>query len=530
MSASPTRPPAPTGTRPCQVWSQASPSPTRSLAHARSGRGREIDPAPACVVGLARAAEDVEHERARRGDGGLVGDARLGERGHARPAREELARAAVGQHDHGREAAAGAAHGGDAPEADALEGPGELPRSEEVRCGPVDEASAEPLRDLERADEGIAGAGEPELPRRGPDLPHRRELEPHAPVDHAIAVRRVRDPEAPLRQALEEVRARRRGRRPAAPARRDPATRGAGPEDAHAARQIRASVTAVRPDIGRATVAPGRPGRSTGLTPSRAGRMYHAVSQPSNEKVDPPEPPVEEGAPESAPATPGSDRKERVLHTRVPALLERELKRFAENLRVPVSNLVRAILEDAIVAADAAGESVEGRLKRAAAQIEHERERLKKRVTPDPFAGVFAFQPVTLAQPSACAKCHGLRSRPRRAAAHLGLSETPGRARPPTGSSRLPTPACRGPDPRPPSRRPRGCKAGPGRAVRREPPTVGPPSRRPCARANLRRSVFCTSSSRRNLRRRSTGTTRRSVAASLVTRVRGARGLRARSG
>jgi hypothetical protein len=37
-------------------------------------------------------------------------------------------------------------------------------------------------------------------------------------------------------------------------------------------------------------------------------------------------------------------RKERVLHTRVPAVLERELKRFADNLRIPVSNLVRTIL------------------------------------------------------------------------------------------------------------------------------------------------------------------------------------------
>ncbi len=127
----------------------------------------------------------------------------------------------------------------------------------------------------------------------------------------------------------------------------------------------------------------------------------------------------------SAPA-PGSDKKERVLHTRVPALLERELKRFAENLRVPVSNLVRAILEDAIIAADAAGESVEGRLKRAAAQIEHERERLKKRVAPDPFSAVFAFQPITLAQPSACAKCG--RDLARGEHAHLGMTETPPRS------------------------------------------------------------------------------------------------------
>lgn len=115
------------------------------------------------------------------------------------------------------------------------------------------------------------------------------------------------------------------------------------------------------------------------------------------------EPPAELPAEEAV--AEGSEKKERVLHTRVPAVLERELKRFASNLRVPVSNLVRAILEDAIEAADLAGESVEGRLKNAAQQLGVERERLKKRVLPDPLADVFAFQAITLAQPSACAKC-----------------------------------------------------------------------------------------------------------------------------
>ncbi|MBW2159042.1 MAG: hypothetical protein JRH14_03620 [Deltaproteobacteria bacterium] len=41
-------------------------------------------------------------------------------------------------------------------------------------------------------------------------------------------------------------------------------------------------------------------------------------------------------------------RKERVLHTRVPAILEQELKRVANAWRVPVSNVVRALLEDAL--------------------------------------------------------------------------------------------------------------------------------------------------------------------------------------
>lgn len=144
----------------------------------------------------------------------------------------------------------------------------------------------------------------------------------------------------------------------------------------------------------------------------------------SSTDTKPEEPPVAEEPPPAVPPVAGvSGRKERVLHTRVPAVLERELKRFAENLRIPVSNLVRAILEDAVHAADAATENVEGRLKRAAQKLEHEREKLKKRVLPDQFAKVYAFQPVTLAQPATCAKCG--RALPRGDRAHLGLEEPP---------------------------------------------------------------------------------------------------------
>ncbi len=107
-----------------------------------------------------------------------------------------------------------------------------------------------------------------------------------------------------------------------------------------------------------------------------------------------------------APSRPGSEvRKERVLHTRVPAVLERELKRFAGNLRVPVSNLVRAILEDAVNAADRATLNVENQLLSAVKQLELERERIKKRVLSDPLAHAVAFQPVTLSKPASCARC-----------------------------------------------------------------------------------------------------------------------------
>jgi hypothetical protein len=114
-------------------------------------------------------------------------------------------------------------------------------------------------------------------------------------------------------------------------------------------------------------------------------------------------------------------RKERVLHTRVPAVLERELKRFADNLRIPVSNLVRTILEDALSVADAATENVEERLRRAAEHLEKEREKLKKRMEHDPLSGIVAFQDVTLAVPAACVKC--ARTMPSGSRAHLGIGD-----------------------------------------------------------------------------------------------------------
>jgi len=71
-------------------------------------------------------------------------------------------------------------------------------------------------------------------------------------------------------------------------------------------------------------------------------------------------------------------RKERVIHTRVPAPLEEELKRFAEELRIPVSNLIRTILEDALAAADQAGQRVERGLRDSAARLAHGRNHLRR--------------------------------------------------------------------------------------------------------------------------------------------------------
>jgi hypothetical protein len=114
-----------------------------------------------------------------------------------------------------------------------------------------------------------------------------------------------------------------------------------------------------------------------------------------------------DSAPDSSPLSsrPEPEKKERVLHTRIPAVLEAELKATAAALRVPVSNLVRTILEDAVRIADRASEKVEDRLARAAAAVHDERDRLRARVSTDPLRDVVAYQKVTMAVDGRCARC-----------------------------------------------------------------------------------------------------------------------------
>jgi hypothetical protein len=107
--------------------------------------------------------------------------------------------------------------------------------------------------------------------------------------------------------------------------------------------------------------------------------------------------------------------KERVLHTRVPVLLEEELKRLAESFRVPISNLVRTILQDAVAAAGAMGRVAEGELRGAAQRVARERTRIEEIFgggSPEaqgaagpPLAGVIGFQPLILAKRTLCAVC-----------------------------------------------------------------------------------------------------------------------------
>lgn len=109
-------------------------------------------------------------------------------------------------------------------------------------------------------------------------------------------------------------------------------------------------------------------------------------------------------------------RKERVLHTRVPAVLEQELKRVANAWRVPVSNVVRALLEDALDTLDVVGAKAEDELRGVAEKLATERHRIRQKsegqrgdmppaAAPsidDPLAGAVGATPITLVHDSVC--------------------------------------------------------------------------------------------------------------------------------
>lgn len=126
-------------------------------------------------------------------------------------------------------------------------------------------------------------------------------------------------------------------------------------------------------------------------------------------------------------------KKERVLHTRVPAVLDAELKRLAGALRVPVSNVVRAILEDAVETVDAVGKAAEDELRTVADRLRRSRSRGSKGsakstaadtasspATP-PLAGVVGFQPMLVARAAPCGLCG--RSLERATPAFLAIRE-----------------------------------------------------------------------------------------------------------
>ena len=107
------------------------------------------------------------------------------------------------------------------------------------------------------------------------------------------------------------------------------------------------------------------------------------------------------------------EKKERVLHTRVPESLEAELRERAESLGISVSNLVRNVLGHAFglvgdVAADAHAIARAARGERAGAKPEP--------APADAIADVLAWQPIVLGKNAVCARCNTLLPRGKDAA------------------------------------------------------------------------------------------------------------------
>ena len=116
---------------------------------------------------------------------------------------------------------------------------------------------------------------------------------------------------------------------------------------------------------------------------------------------------------------PRRERKERVLHTRISQQLAQDIGRMAEDLRVPVSNLVRNVLEEVFsvveTVTDNVGELIE--------DVMDEAGRARRRGAPAPreeAADVRGWQELILARAGSCSDCAAPLARGQRA--YLGVA------------------------------------------------------------------------------------------------------------
>jgi hypothetical protein len=122
-------------------------------------------------------------------------------------------------------------------------------------------------------------------------------------------------------------------------------------------------------------------------------------------------PPVDDDEPE---------RKERVIHTRVPESLEAELRERAERLGISVSNLVRNVLGHAFgLVGDVVADSQA--IARAARAARGAREVRDDKPAEASFDDVLGWQQVALAKNAVCARCNAILARG--SDAGLGITE-----------------------------------------------------------------------------------------------------------
>lgn len=112
------------------------------------------------------------------------------------------------------------------------------------------------------------------------------------------------------------------------------------------------------------------------------------------------------------------EKKERVIHTRVPESLETQLREKAQDLGISVSNLVRNVLGhafglvgDVVADSHAIARAARGDKKRAPPP---------QPAAPASIDDVLGWQPIVLGKNAVCAKCNAILPRGRDAAIGVG--------------------------------------------------------------------------------------------------------------
>lgn len=134
------------------------------------------------------------------------------------------------------------------------------------------------------------------------------------------------------------------------------------------------------------------------------------------EREDPPDDPA---------AIDLQERKERVLHTRVPDSLDRHIKRRARNLGMSVSTVVRNVLLTTFgLVEDIVSDSTDIALAATGHETGLGRHRGARRTSQAPATEVLAWQEAVLNRNAVCDECNAILPKGSRAA--LGIREQPG--------------------------------------------------------------------------------------------------------
>jgi len=120
-----------------------------------------------------------------------------------------------------------------------------------------------------------------------------------------------------------------------------------------------------------------------------------------------------------------TEKKERVIHTRVPESLEAELRQKAQDLGISVSNLVRNVLGHAfgLVGDMVADSHAIARAARAARRADAGEPAVPER-NESGESDVLGWQPMVLGKNAVCARCNDLL--PRGSDAAIGIPEAGG--------------------------------------------------------------------------------------------------------